>query len=148
MPSRPRHLTTRPEQVHPTQARCAFLTDNAQAGPALLRSLHADRVELVGLDGSISTAGVYRADRLARVLERDDLCRVRDQPLVMVNRQHRVLAVATGPASPPPQLAMLIVCRLEDGGVVELLSDHDDQPSWQTFALHAEPGDAGSDLSR
>lgn len=147
MPSRPRRLTTRPDQVHPTQARCAFLTDNDQAVPALLRSLRADRVELVGLDGSVSTVVVHQADRLARVLDRDDLCRVRDQPLVMVNRHHRVLAVATGPASPPPQLAMLIVCRLEDGGVVELLSDRDDQPSWQTFALHAEPLDEGHDLS-
>jgi hypothetical protein len=133
--------------VHPIQTRCAFLTDNAQAPPALLRSLRADRVELVGLDGTVRTVGVHQADRLARVLERDDLCRVREQPLVMVNRQHGVLAVATGPASPPPQLAMLIVCRLEDGGVVELLSDRDDQPSWQIFALCAEPADAGRDLS-
>jgi hypothetical protein len=58
--------------VHPVQARCAFLTDNAQAAPALLRSLRADRVELVGLDASVRTVGVHHTDRLARVLERDD----------------------------------------------------------------------------
>ncbi len=75
------------------------------------------------------------------VLERDDLCRLRDEPLVMVNERYGVLAVATGPATPPSNLAMLIVCELDDeGGVVQLLSSSDDQPCWQTFALRSEPG--------
>ena len=38
----PKFLTTRSDQVHPTQVRLAFLTDNDQARPALLRSLGTD----------------------------------------------------------------------------------------------------------
>lgn len=138
--SDPQFLTTRVDQVHHIQARRAFLTDADQTRPALLHSLQGDRVELRGLDGSVTTLRVHQADRLARVLERDDLCRVRGEPLVMVNPQYRVLAVATGPATPPPNVAMLIVCCLDDeGGVIELASDSQDQPSWQTFALHEDP---------
>ncbi len=58
----------------------------------------------------------------------------------MVNERYGVLAVATGPATPPSKLAMLIVCDLgDDGGVVELLSSSDDQPSWQMFAIVPDP---------
>lgn len=136
----PKFLTTRADQVHPTQVRLAFLTDNAQARPALLRSVDGERVELCGLDGSERTVRVHKSDRLTEVLERDDLCRLRGEPLVMVNERYRVLAVATGPAAPPSKLAMLIVCELGDGGgVIQLLSADDDQPSWQTFALRSEP---------
>ena len=127
--------------MHPIQVRLAFLTDNDQARPALLRSVDGDRVELRGLDGSEHTVRVHQGDRLAAVLDRHDLCRLRGEPLVMVNERYGVLAVATGPATPPSKLAMLIVCDLgDDGGVVELLSSSDDQPSWQTFALRSEPG--------
>ena len=137
----PEFLTTRADQVHHIQARLAFLTDNAQARPALLRSVDGDRVELCRLDGTEHTVRVHQAVRLAVVLERDDLCRLRDEPLVMVNERYGVLAVATGPATPPSKLAMLIVCELDDeGGVVQLLSSSDDQPCWQTFALRSEPG--------
>ncbi len=132
----PEFLTARPDQVHPTQARLAFLTDNAQARPALLRSVDGNRIELCELDGTAHTVRVHQVDRLAKVLGRDDLCRLRSEPLVMVNERYRVLAVATGPASPPSNLAMLIVCELdEENGVIELLSSDADQPSWQTFAL-------------
>lgn len=135
----PEFLNARADQVHPIQVRLAFLTDNAQARPALLHSLDGDRVELYGLDGNEHTVQVHRSDRLATVLERDDLCRLRGEPLVMVNERYGVLAVATGPATPPSRLAMLIVCELGDGGgVVELQSAGDDQPSWQTFALRKE----------
>jgi hypothetical protein len=135
----PEFLTTRADEVHPTQVRLAFLTDNDQARPALLRSCNGDRVELQGLDGTEHTVRVHQSGRLAAVLERDDLCRLRGEPLVMVNERYGVMAVATGPATPPSKLAMLIVCELGDGGgVVELLSADDDQPSWQTFALRKE----------
>jgi hypothetical protein len=135
----PEFLTTRADQVHPIQVRLAFLTDNAEARPALLRSVDGDRVELCGLDGTERTVRVHQSDRLAAVLDRDDLCRLRGEPLVMVNERYGVLAVATGPATPPSKLAMLIVCDLgDDGGVVELLSGSDDQPCWQTFALRRE----------
>ena len=132
----PRFLTTRPDQVHPTQARLAFLTEREQARPALIRSVQDDRLELVCLDRSECTVRVHQADRLAEVLDRDDLCRLQGHPLTLVNLPRRVLAVATGPAAPPRQLEVLVVCELDDeGGVVELLSGSDDQPSWQTFAL-------------
>ena len=137
----PEFLTTRVDQVHPIQVRLAFQSDNADARPALLHSVDGDRVELCALDGTESTARVHQTDRLAEVLDRDDLCRLRGEPLVMVNTRYGVLAVATGPAAPPSKLAMLIVSRLDDeGGVVELLSSSDDQPSWQVFALRAEAG--------
>ena len=137
----PEFLTTRPDQVHHIQARLAFLADNAQVRPALLRSVDGDTVELCGLDGTESTVRVHHAGRLAAVLERDDLCRLRGEPLVMVNRQYGVLAVATGPATPPSKVAMLIVCELDDeGGVIELASGSEDQPSWQVFAVRAEAG--------
>ena len=137
----PKFLTTRSDQVHPTQVRLAFLTDNDQARPALLRSLDGDRVGLCGLDGTERTVRVHQAERLAVVLDRDDLCRLRDEPLVMVNERYGVLTVATGPVTPPSKLAMLIVCELDDeGGVVQLLSSSDDQPCWRTFALRSEPG--------
>lgn len=136
----PEFLTTRADKVHPIQARLAFLTDNAEARPALLRSVHDDRVELCGLDGTERTLSVHHADRLADVLERNDLCRLRSEPLVIVNERYGVLAVATGPATPPSKLAMLIVCELDDNGaVVELLSAEDDQPSWRTLALQRDP---------
>ena len=51
----PEFLTTRADQVHHIQARLAFLTDNAQARPALLRSVDGDRVELCRLDGTEHT---------------------------------------------------------------------------------------------
>jgi len=136
MSSRPEFLTTRSDQVHPIQVKLAFLTDNGQARPARLTSVDGDLVELHQLDGTTTSVRVHDAVRLAHVLGRDDLCRLRGLPLVMVNQQHRVLAVATGPATPPSKLAVLIVSRLgDDGGVVELLSSSDDQPAWQTFAL-------------
>lgn len=136
----PEFLTTRADQVHPLQARLAFLTDNAEARPALLRSVDGDRVELRGLDGTERTVSVHQADRLATVLDREDLCRLRGEPLVMVNQRYGVLAVAIGPASPPSKVTMLIVCELDNGGdVVELLSADEDQPSWRTFALRHEP---------
>ncbi len=47
--------------------------------------------------------------------------------------QHGVLAVATGPTSPPDRLIVQLVSRVEDGSVVELIGG-DDQPSWQVFA--------------
>jgi hypothetical protein len=137
----PEFLTTRADQVHPIQVRLAFLTNNAEARPALLRSVDGDRVELCGLDGSEYSVRVHQSDRLTAVLERGDPCRLHGESLVMVNERYGVLAVATGPATPPSSLAMLIVCELGDGGgVVQLLSADDDQPSWQTFALRSEPG--------
>jgi len=138
MPARPESSATRHDQVHPTQVRRAFLTDNSKARPATISSVDGDLVELHELDGTATSVQVHDATRLAEVLEREDLCRARDLPLVMVNTQHRVLAVATGPATPPAKLAVLIVSRLEDGGVVELLNSDEDQPSWQVFALHPE----------
>lgn len=136
MSPNPEFLSTRADQVHPIQARLAFVTDNSDARPALIRSVEGDRIELRELDGTGTTVSVHRADRLVAVLDRDDLCRLRGEPLVMVNERYGLLAIATGPASPPRQLEMLIVCELDDeGGVVELLSADGNQPSWQVFAL-------------
>lgn len=136
MTDRTEFLTARPDQVHHRQAKLAFLDDPAHpASPALLVSLDGDTVELQHLGGRPGSVRVHHPDRLAEVLTRADLCRVQGHPLLLVNEHHGVLAVATGPATPPSQLAVLLVSRLDDGGVVELVAADDSQPSWQTFAL-------------
>ncbi len=136
MSPRPEFLTTRPDQVHPIQVKLAFLTDSTQARPVAISSVDGDLVQLRELGGAVASIRVHAAARLAEVLERGDLCRVGGLPLALLNPQYRVLAVATGPASPPPDLTVLIVSQLDaDGAVVELLSGSDDQPSWQVFAV-------------
>ncbi len=136
MTDHPEYLTTRPDQVHHRQAKLAFLDDpDHPARPALLVSVDGDTVELRHLGGGAGSVRVHHLDRLAEVLARPDLCRVQGHPLALVNEHHRVLAVATGPAGPPPRLAVLLVSRLEDGGVVELLAEDETQPAWQVFAL-------------
>lgn len=138
MSQRPEFLTTRPDQVHPIQVKLAFLEDAGEARPALVSSFEGEVLQLRELDGSASAVRVHGAARLAEVLGRDDLCRVQGLAFVLVNEQYRVVAVATGPATPPSPLSVLIVSRLEDGGVVELMSSSDDQPAWQVFALRKE----------
>lgn len=85
-------------------------------------------------DGTTDAITVVDADRLGEVLGRDDLCRLNGSPLVLVNSHYRVMGIATGPAAPPPQIKVLIVSRLENGSVVELINDSDTQPAWQLLA--------------
>lgn len=121
--------------LHPTQVRRALGTDGDRpARPATVLGADGDRVGLQLLDGSTDTVRVTDPARLARVLDRADLCRLRGRPLALVNPGAGVLAVATGPAEPPAQLEVLFVQVIEGGSVVELLG-HEDQPGWQLLAL-------------
>ena len=121
--------------LHHTRIRAALGPDaSPRARPATVTDTAADRVVNVRfLDGDTSTLSVADTVRLAATLERPDLCRFRGEPLVLWSAQHGVLAVATGPTSPPDRLVVQLVSRVEDGSVVELIGG-DDQPSWQVFA--------------
>jgi hypothetical protein len=75
---------------------------------------------------------IVRPDRLAAILERTDLTRLRGAPLVLVSEGYRVLAVATGPDEAPGRVTCSPgVSRLEGGEAVEIPADGPDQPSWQ-----------------
>ena len=121
--------------LHHTQVRAALGPDaSPRARPATVTDASVDGVVAVRcLDGDRSTLGVADTVRLAATLERPDLCRLRGEPLVLWSAQHGVLAVATGPTSPPDRLVVQLVSRVEGGSVVELVGG-DDQPSWQIFA--------------
>ena len=129
--------TVPPGRLHHIQVKLAFLADREhRARPAALIRFDGAEVELEYLNGEPATVTVTEPERLALVLGRDDLCRYRGFPLLLVNTHHRVIGVATGPAAPPSKLEVMIVCRLDDdGSVVELPSSDDTQPAWQTFAL-------------
>ena len=122
--------------LHHTRVRAALGPDaSPRARPATVTDTAADGVANVRfLDGDTSTLSVADSVRLAATLDRPDLCRLRGEPLVLWSAQHGVLAVATGPTAPPNRLVVTLVSRMEDGSVVELVGDGDDQPSWQVFA--------------
>ena len=120
---------------HPIQVSRAFLDDiDHRARPARLESVEGEVVVIRNLDDTTTQVTVTDPKRLAKVLARPDVCRLRDLPLLLVNEHYGLLGIATGPATPPSRLEVLIVSRLEDGRVVELIND-DPQPSWQIFAL-------------
>ena len=108
----PSRNPTSTDRVHPIQVRRAFLEDADDARPATLTGVDGGAVSIRYLDDTTATVTVGEPERLAEVLDRDDLCRLRGQPLLLVNTAYRLLAVATGPAAAPPRLEMLIVCRL------------------------------------
>jgi hypothetical protein len=62
---------------------------------------------------------------------------LRNRPRLLVNTHYRVVGIATGPSEPSAELKKLIVSRLEDGGVVELVADSDVKPAWQLLAIEA-----------
>lgn len=114
--------------------RRAFLEDTASTRMATLTGIDADGVSIRYLDGTTDTVAVTDPARLSEVTARDDLCRLEGEPLLLVSTRYGLLAVATGPASPPPRIAVSIVGRVEDGSVVELVGDRD-QPAWQILTL-------------
>lgn len=121
------------------QAQIAFSSDgDSPALPAILVELDGASVTVRYFDNSTDTFSVFKADRLAAVFAREDLCRFREQPFLLVNRHHAALGVATGPATVPSPLEVLLVSRVEDGAAVEFISDHESQPCWQLFAIVLE----------
>jgi len=122
--------------LHHTQVQRAFSSDYPPAAkPAVLTEAKGRRLAVHYLDGTDEAIHVSDGHRLAETLARPDLCQISGRPLLMVNTHYRVLGIATGPAAPPSRLVVLIVSRMENGSVVELLSGSEDQPSWQLFAL-------------
>jgi hypothetical protein len=121
------------------QAQIAFSSDgDSPARPAILVETEGESVTVRYFDNSTDTFSVFKADRLAAVFARADLCRFREQPFLLVNRHHGALAVATGPATVPSPLEVLLVSRVENGAAVEFLSDDESQPCWQLFAIAPE----------
>jgi hypothetical protein len=123
--------------LHHLQVKLAFLADpDHRARPAALITSTGANVLVRYLDDETTeTIKVNQPDRLATIAARDDLCRIGGLPLLLVNTHYQVLGVATGPVAPPPQLGVLVVSRLEDGAVVELMAGSDTQPAWQLLAL-------------
>ena len=62
------------------------------------------------------------------------MCRLDGRPLVLVNTRYRVLAIATGPATPPQRLGVSLAFVIEDESVTEMLPAGYDQPNMHTLA--------------
>ena len=91
------------------------------------------RLRVRGLEGDEFEVGVVDPVAVASALARDDLSRVREHALVLVNRRFRLIAIAIGPATPPNRLEVLAnVVRLGPNGAVEI-PGADGQPSWLLF---------------
>lgn len=139
-------MTKRPETLNAPacvfshgQAQIAFSSDgDSPARPAILVETEGDSITVRYFDNTTDTFSVFKADRLAAVFARADLCRFREQPFLLVNRHYGALGVATGPATVPSRLEVLLVSRVEDGAAVEFMSDDESQPGWQLFAIVPE----------
>lgn len=139
-------MTKRPEtpdapagELSHGQAQVAFSSEgDSPALPAILVELDRESVTVRYFDNSTDTFSVFKADRLAAVFAREDLCRFREQPFLLVNRRYGALGVATGPATVPSRLEVLMVSLIEDGAALEFISDDESQPGWQLFAIAPE----------
>ena len=87
-------MTKRPETQHSPagelshgQAQIAFSSGgDSPARPAILVELDGASITVRYFDNSTDTFSVFKADRLAAVFARKDLCRFREQPFLLVNR--------------------------------------------------------------
>ena len=136
--------------IHLRQVRQAFGEDlQPPARPAKVIRLVGDQVELLQLDGVAVTVTVVDLEAFDEGLQRDDLCRLLDMPLALVNERRHLLALAIGPPDPPSRLEVQWgVSILHGGSVVEIPSpDEGVQPAWRLFELGAE-SDNGPALDR
>jgi hypothetical protein len=139
MTKRPETLNAPACELSHGQAQIAFSSDgDSPARPAILVETEGDSITVRYFDNSTDTFSVFKADRLAAVFARDDLCRFREQPFLLVNRRYGALGVATGPATVPSRLEVLMVSLVEDGAALEFISDDESQPGWQLFAILPE----------
>jgi hypothetical protein len=133
----------RPTHVHHIQAGKAFGPDGgAFVGRLVAYYATSALVERVA-DGSVDTFVVARPNDFTTTLRRDDLTQLDGAPLVLVNALFNVLGIATGPATAPEMLSLVLVTRLEGGHAVEIPSSAPEQPDWQLFVVW--PGDPGGD---
>lgn len=138
-----------PENLHVIQVKLAFGNEGrVRARPATLVEVDEEHVTVHYLDGSEETVDVVRPDRLGELLARDDLCRLRDRPLLLVNTYYRVLAIATGPSSPPSQLKASTVFAFENDSVTEVLPIEDGQPTLRTLALVSANDRSDKDVTK
>ena len=127
-------------KAHHIQIQRAFRHDSKYpARPATVVSVDDATLTIRLLDGTTTTVEVFDTERLSAILERDDLCRLGGQPLLLVSTDYGVMGIATGPGTPPSRLVVLLVSRLEDGGVVELINNDEFQPGWQILSIVARP---------
>ncbi len=130
------------------QAKHAFVEDREHVGFAVIAEWRVKEggqalALLAPLDGSEAVPwSVTDGKRLRTVLDRDDLTRVRDLPLVVANPAAKIFGIAAGPAVPPAQIAVLAVFDLERE---VLAADGDDQPEWWLFDGAPVPPEPGSD---
>ena len=139
MTKRPQTPNAPAGELSHAKAQVAFSSDgDSPARPAILVETEGDSITVRYFDNSTDTFSVFKADRLAGVFARKDLCRFREQPFLLVNRRYGALAVATGPATVPSRLEVLMVSLIEDGAALEFISDDELQPGWQLFAIVPE----------
>jgi len=126
------------------QAKHAFVVDREHVGFSVIAEWRVGEdgrgvVLLAPLDGSAAVPWrVIDGDRLTTVLDRSDLTRVQDLPLVVVNPAAKILGIAAGPATPPAQIALLAVFDLERE---VLAAPAADQPEWWLFDAEPVPTD-------
>lgn len=134
------HSGPPPERLHWIQVKLAFGNEGRErARPATLVEVDDAQVTIRHLDGSEETVEVVEPDRLAKLLNRDDVCRLSGQPLLLVNTYYGVLGVASGPPTAPPQLKASLAFAFENSSVTMTLPAGDDQPTLHTLALGGDP---------
>jgi hypothetical protein len=112
-----------------TEAFLAFVID-ADGRSLHVQALSGDEIDLTVIDPAAVTTA----------LERDDLSRVRGNPLVLANCRHRLFAIAVGPLQPPNQLEVeASVVKLGPTGAVEIPGT-EGQPSWLLFEIEGNDG--------
>lgn len=135
-----------PERLHWIQVKLAFGPEGKEpARPATLVTIDGADVRVRYLDGTEEIIQVVEPDRLARLLDSEDLCRLDGQALLLVSTAYRVLGVATGPATPPAQLRVSLAFAFENETVTQVLPAGDDQPTLHTLALRLQRRRAASE---
>ncbi len=125
-----------PGRLHWIQVKLAFGNEGKEpARPARLLEVDGTAIRVAYLDGTEEALEVVEPDRLADLLTRDDVCRLRDKPLLLVSTCYRVLGFATGPSTAPAQLRASLAFAFENSSVTMTLPAGDDQPTLHTLAL-------------
>ena len=138
-----------PERLHWIQVKLAFGNEGkVQARPAALLEVDGAHVDIHYLGGPDETVEVVEPDRLAELLTRDDVCRLNDEPLLLVNTYYRVFGLATGPATAPAQLKASLAFAFGNSSVTMTLPAGEDQPTLHTLALVLSKDRTDKDVAR
>ena len=127
-----------PERLHWIQVKLAFTSEGREpARPGRLVGVEGPELRVAYLDGSEETIEVVEAERLRHLLEAADICRIKGDPMVLVNTYYRVLGLAAGPPEPPRQLKVSLAFAFADSSVTQVLPAAQDQPTLHTLALRS-----------